>query len=400
VSKRKSLLFLTTDLPYPANSGGRIKTYRFLEFLAKDYDVRLICVRGGKRKDDVLALKSSLSLESIQAFSIFKKRGVFNWLIALLNFPTFNAFRVYSLELETMIKWAMGSSNVVVVDHLEMIDLVPQKHQNNVIYHSHNAEFKIWHDYGHLNSSIFTSWAMNLEAGRVKRLERYAINSTSFTFAAPNDQETLSTELGIGSEKFRLTYHLGNDELLQLPDLQDKQQKRIFYAGTLDWEPNRDGLTWFLKECWPTVKSEQPDMTFQICGKGANPELLTLMKRSDGVEYLGFVPDLTEVMDSCTLAIVPLRFGSGMKIKTLDAMYRGLPVVTTKVGAEGIELVSQKHAVIADDANEFATAITRLTSDKELWSMLSVESRALARSKYTYSALAESMLNDINLLIK
>jgi len=116
VSKRKSLLFLTTDLPYPANSGGRIKTYRFLEFLAKDYDVRLICVRGGKRKDDVLALKSSLSLESIQAFSIFKKRGVFNWLIALLNFPTFNAFRVYSLELETMIKWAMGSSNVVVVD--------------------------------------------------------------------------------------------------------------------------------------------------------------------------------------------------------------------------------------------------------------------------------------------
>jgi len=141
-------------------------------------------------------------------------------------------------------------------------------------------------------------------------------------------------------------------------------------------------------------------MTFQICGKGANPELLTLMKRSDGVEYLGFVPDLTEVMDSCTLAIVPLRFGSGMKIKTLDAMYRGLPVVTTKVGAEGIELVSQKHAVIADDANEFATAITRLTSDKELWSMLSLESRALARSKYTYSALAESMLNDINLLIK
>lgn len=355
-----------------------------------------MCTRGGNRKKDIQALKEACQFESIQAYSIYKKRTVFNWLIALLNFPTFNAFRVYSLELETMVKWSMNSADLVIVDHIEMIDVIPERFKGKVIYHSHNAEFKIWNDYADLNSSIFTSWAMKLEASRVKRLERYAIRSTSFTFAAPNDQEVLCNVLGVEPDKFRLTYHLGNDALLELPGIEHQENTQLFYAGTLDWEPNRDGLQWFLKECWPSLKQKHPNLSLKVCGKGASQELSALMDRCNGVEHLGFVEDLEQVMSQSAMAIIPLRFGSGMKIKTLDAMYRGLPFVSTSVGAEGIAIEDGIHGRIADDVQGFSGAISEMLEDPELRSKMSALSRELAKEKYTYSSLGKSMIADIN----
>lgn len=396
MAERKTLLFITTELPWPADSGGRIKTFRLVEFLAQHYDVRLLCAQGGRKKKEMRALRERTGIESVQAFDNIRRRTPINWFRALMSFPSFNAFRVHSLPLESMIKISAEAADIVMIDHAEVMDMMPEKFAGILIYHSHNAEFKLWDNYAAIERNPIARWAIEWEASRVKVLERYAIRKSRFTFAAPNDSELLARELKIESEKFRLTYHLGNDQLLDHPpvDLQ-RNAKRIFYAGTLSWEPNRDGLEWLLTEVWPQVSKQAPDAELTICGKGANSALTELMHATQGVTYKGFVPDLNAEMEQCRLAIVPLRMGSGMKIKTFDALYRGLPLVTTSVGAEGIDLVHETHAAITDETNTFASHIISLLNDPKRSEELAAAGRKLVKEKYTYTILFEHMLKSM-----
>jgi glycosyltransferase involved in cell wall biosynthesis len=394
---KPTLLFVTTELPYPPDSGGRIKTFRLLQFLTLHYNVKLICAFGGKRKKAVEAMKAAIpGLSYMQVFDNHQPRTAINFFVALMTSPSFNAFRIYSKELETMIKWSAEASDVLMVDHAETIDLVPEEFKGKIIYHSHNAEFKLWSDFATMRGTFLTKWMLEWEASRVKQLERYAIKRSTFTFAAPNDQEALKAELGIEDSKFRLTYHLGNDALLELDDINLKANgKEIFYAGTLSWEPNRDGIQWFIEQCWPMIHEKEPSAVLNVCGGGADEDLLKLMEKTAGVNALGFVNDLESIMQKSRCAIVPLRFGSGMKIKTFDALYRGLPLTTTTIGAEGIALENKKHAHIVDEDNAFADAVISVLNDTDAATTLRDQGRSICRAIYSYPSMLQGMLEDI-----
>ncbi len=396
-SSKSTLLFVTTELPYPADSGGRIKTFRLLQYLSLQFNVKLICAFGGKRKKAVEAMKAAIpGLSYLQVFDNHQPRTAINFFVALMTSPSFNAFRIYSKELETMIKWSAESSDVLMVDHAETIDLVPEEHKGKIVYHSHNAEFKLWSDFATMRGTFLTKWMLEWEASRVKQLERYAIKRSTFTFAAPNDQQALMAELGIDASKFRSTYHLGNDALLELDDIDLKANgKEIFYAGTLSWEPNRDGIQWFIENCWPTIHEKEPNAVLNVCGGGADDALLKLMNHTAGVNALGFVDDLEAIMQKSRCAIVPLRFGSGMKIKTFDALYRGLPLITTTTGAEGIELENKKHAYIVDEPNAFAETVISVLNDTDTATTTRDQGRSICRERYSYASMLQGMLEDI-----
>lgn len=394
------LLFLTTEVPFPADSGGKLKTFKLLERLAASYEVKVICAFGGHRAEAMKGLRAAIPIKGIQAFDNHKPRTVLQFINAFLTAPTFNAYRVYSKEMETMLQWSLDDCDVILVDHLEMMDMVPQKLKCKLIYHSHNAEFRLWNSLARVKGSFFTRWIFELEADRVRILERYAVNKSSITFAAPNDQELLAGIKGLDSSKFRLTYHLGNDQLLSLPEPDlGTNNHRIFYAGTLSWEPNRDGLQWFIQHCWKNVAAAVPSAELHICGRGADNNLLTLMRHHPGIQFHGFVDDLEEIMGSCACTMVPLRMGSGMKIKTFDALYRGLPVVSTTIGAEGIDIVHGVHAMIADDPDTFSKHLIHLLLDKEAAGKLRKSARELCRSKYLYKDVLDSMEKDISKLM-
>lgn len=396
-TKRPTLFFLTTELPYPADSGGRIKTFRLVEFLSRHFNVRLLCAQGGEHPGRMKEFKALVPVESVQAFSNFKKRTPLNWFLGVMSFPSFNSYRIFSRELEAMVQWGVAAADVTVVDHLEMMYLIPENFRGKLIYHSHNAEFRLWEEFARLEQNPLKKWAIEWEASRVKVLERYAIRKAAFTFAAPNDSVLLSKELNQAPEKFRLTYHLGNDALLDLPapDVAHNA-KRIFYAGTLSWEPNRDGLVWFIRECWNAIRQKEPEAELVVCGRGADVHLANLLRHTPGVTYHGFVEDLEPLMNTCRLAIVPLRFGSGMKVKTFDALYRGLPLVCTPTGAEGIELQHTRHAFIANTAVDFAASVCRLLENGDVAAAIAAEGRLLVRQQYSYEYIFKSMQESIS----
>jgi glycosyltransferase involved in cell wall biosynthesis len=399
VTELPTLFYLTTELPYPADSGGRIKTFRLLQALSKEYTVRLLCAHGGERAEHMRKLKAETGIDSIQAFQNHLPRTLGNWFKAVMTSPSFNAYRIYSKELENMVKWSALKADLVFIDHLECIDLIPEDYRGKLVYHSHNCEFKLWSDFKNTLSNPIAKLTLDWESDRVKVLERYAINRTSFTFAAPNDQTLLEKELKVKAEKFRNTFHLGNDALLELPEIDTTQNPaRFFYAGTLSWQPNSDGLVWFINEIWPKIRQQKADAELVVCGRQPTEELAILLKNTAGINYKGFVPDLDTEMKQCAAAIVPLRFGSGMKIKTFDALYRGLPLVCTNVAAEGIALKHQEHAYIVNSADEFANAALQVLSNREVAHTMAAKGRALAKEHYTYKALFEQMIADLKSL--
>ncbi len=339
-----------------------------------------------------MALRAAVQISGIQAFQNHLPRTPFHFVNAIMSSPSFNAYRIYSKELETMVKWSAEAADLVLLDHLEMVHVLPEKLETPFVYHSHNAEYILWKEYARIKGNFFTSWLFDWEADRVKLLERYAMRRAKFTFASPNDEEKLKHIPGTEKVEFRNTYHLGQDAMLELPEINlESNPMNVFYAGTLSWEPNRDGLQWFIQKCWPGVRAEHPQAEFHICGKGADESLKTIMAHSPGITYHGFVKDLESLMSKSRCAVVPLRMGSGMKIKTFDALYRGLPLVTTNTGAEGIQIENKTHAWVVNESDTFTKAVNSTLHDTKTSTTMRDNARKLCKERYRYSELLDVM---------
>jgi glycosyltransferase involved in cell wall biosynthesis len=197
--------------------------------------------------------------------------------------------------------------------------------------------------------------------------------------------------VGADRNKFDKTYHLGEDEMIQWPLVAySKTELRILYIGTLTWEANVDGLVWFLESVWPGVRSKHPGVQLDVVGKNPDQRIVDLANEDSQITLLGFIDDLRTVYDRSRVFICPLRFGSGIKVKVLNAMYRGIPTVTTEIGVEGLEMESGKEIFYnSADSKEFSHQISLLMEDKDLWEAMQRSAREKA-TDYTWSSLLDS----------
>ena len=286
---------------------------------------------------------------------------------------------------------------MVFLDHYEVFPYLPHNHQGLSVYHAHNAYFKTWQRYAELPGNPAMRLAAYLEARRVRHYESTVASLTDLTFAAPNDALELK-KLGVEANKLHDTFHLGDDRQLELPELDHADTlKKLMYVGFLGWEPNAQGLLWFIEQVWPRLVERHPDLRFDIVGKNPDQRLRAAAARWDGISLKGFVPDLQEIYRDSRVSVAPLLFGSGMKVKVLDAMARGMPTVTTSVGAEGIDIEHARHLLVADNPQDMANEVDRLLTDPHLWQRLRINSRALISERYTWRQLFTQMHRTLDL---
>jgi glycosyltransferase involved in cell wall biosynthesis len=164
----------------------------------------------------------------------------------------------------------------------------------------------------------------------------------------------------------------------------------LFFVGGFWHQPNGDAVTWFVEKIWPQLRSQMPECRVRIAGSNPGEEVLALAT-VPGVEVLGFVSDLTPLFDSARVFIAPLRYGAGVKGKVVQSLVHGLPVVTTSIGAEGLNLLDGEHALIADDPQSFASKIVHLLRDDALWTRLQAQGHAFARSNFSVESIREKV---------
>lgn len=169
-----------------------------------------------------------------------------------------------------------------------------------------------------------------------------------------------------------------------IPKRAFSERRDILFIGAFDHLPNVDAVTYFVKQILPLIRESLPDVRFYIAG--SNPPRQVLSLRSDDIIVTGYVGDLTPYFESCKLSVAPLRYGAGVKGKINQSMSYGLPVVTTSIGAEGLEAIDGEDILIADSPADFAQKVILLYSDEYLWRLLSENSIRNIEKYHSYDA--------------
>ena len=198
-----------------------------------------------------------------------------------------------------------------------------------------------------------------------RRMERFNAAAADVVFAVTDqEKEQILKEVAYAKVEVIPTIHACADSVKPLRGRQD-----LLFVGHYAHSPNEDAVCYFVKEILPLIRQDIPGVVFYIVGSHITETVQSLA--SGDVFAVGYVPDLTPYLDLCRVFVAPLRYGAGIKGKIAHSMSFGLPVVTTSIGAEGMNLIDGKHILIADSAAAFARAVVRLYTDDLLWEEMS-----------------------------
>jgi GT2 family glycosyltransferase/glycosyltransferase involved in cell wall biosynthesis len=173
-----------------------------------------------------------------------------------------------------------------------------------------------------------------------------------------------------------------------------KQRKDIMFIGGYQHTPNVDAVEWFVKEIFPLIEKELPELKFHIIGSKA-PKHIQVMAR-DNIVFQGFVEDIEPIMDDIRIAVAPLRYGAGVKGKVNMSMSYGQPVVGTKIAVEGMFTVDEKDCLMAETPQEFAQKVIRLYQDETLWNAISRGGLENVQNYFSFESAKKSIQNLLN----
>ncbi len=173
------------------------------------------------------------------------------------------------------------------------------------------------------------------------------------------------------------------------PEYPASDGRTVLFFGTFNYFPNLDGVLFFLRETWPRLAASHPGAHLKIIG--ADPPAEVRAFQGPRVELAGLVPDVRPHIAQAAATIVPLRIGGGTRLKILEAMAMGKPIVSTRIGAEGIEATDEHELLLADEPGAFAVAVGRLLDDGALAGRLGAAARALAEQRYSWDAAGRNL---------
>ncbi len=385
------ILFLTPTLPYPPVSGGVIKSNKVVHFLSEQYELSVACLLKNEDAQHVAGFLTTVKISDFISEASDIPRTAKNLIISNLQGIPLNLYRNQSAAFKQKVNAVIHQHDVVFCDHYVMFQYIPDDYKGKIILHEHNCEYLIWKRYADIEKSIPKKLALLNQAYRIKKYEQEICRKSNVILAAPNDMDELE-KIGADRSKFLETYHLGDDNLLNEPDLAfDKTENALLYIGTLSWEANIDGLIWFNNEIWPAIKQQHPGIVLYIVGRHPDSRLKEMAAKDNNIVMAGFVEDLEPYFQKARLFITPLRFGSGIKVKVVNALYRGIPCVTTSIGTEGLKVKDGEHIFIKDAPADYIAAVEILLKDKQKWEQFRNQSRTIALKYYTWDYVLENI---------
>jgi glycosyltransferase involved in cell wall biosynthesis len=265
------------------------------------------------------------------------------------------------------------------------------------VFDAHNATYSIV-ERMQKTSVWFLKPIYVLEAMKVKNYEASIIKNFDHTLAVSKQDRQLLIEACNDEPEDRLiggrikVIPIAVDTVAMQPIQRLPGSHNIVTIGTLHYLPNADGIRWFIQEIFPKIKSRVGDATLTIIGKNPPADFLQFSGRSNGaIKVTGYVKELEPLLSEAALMVVPVRAGGGMRVRILEALSRGMPVVTTTVGLEGIEAQIGDDVLVSDDASEFADEVVRLLEDTHLQSCLAENGRNLAEHRYDWRVVLKKM---------
>lgn len=396
---KKRILFLTQVLPYPLDAGPKIRAYYVLRYLSQYFKITLISFT---RKTDKSEYVDHLSKYCEKVITVKMKRSRFKDFIALIKSFLFNKpfliLRDTSGNFAGVVNDVMAgtypSFEYIHADQLWMAQYAINAGKMamrisdapKLVLDQHNAVFLIPKRMSAKTNNFLIRLLLQAESKRLFRFEKETCLLFNHVVWVTKDD---FNALYMNNHAHDLAYKNTIIPICINPDaVQHKvhpaqQKKNILFVGGMHWPPNTEGILWFTNKVFPIIQETIHDVTLYAIGKSPPASL----NNTENIVVPGFVEDLTDFWDKSRVFIVPIFSGGGMRVKILDAWTHGLPIVSTSIGAEGIDTIHGENILIADTPAEFAQQIIRLLSNDELADSLSKNGLEWVRTHYNWSRI-------------
>jgi glycosyltransferase involved in cell wall biosynthesis len=250
----------------------------------------------------------------------------------------------------------------------------------------HNVETMIWRRLMEHAADPLRSAYFRLQAARMFRLEKKAcLEATHVIAVSDSDARTMRDMFGVREISSVPT---GVDiDYFRRPEGTPVASDLVF-LGSMDWMPNVDGVQYFVREVLPLIRRKRPDCTLTVVGRVPPPEILALAQSDNRIRVTGTVPDVRPYLWGSRVSIVPLRSGGGTRLKIYESMAGGVPVVSTTVGAEGLDVTHPCNIRLADTAESFAAECMQLLDDATVRSSMTDTALRLVTSRFSWDRIA------------
>jgi len=390
------VLMLTQVLPYPLDSGPKFKTYHVLRYLAERHEVTLVSF--ARDDDDPRAPGHLKSLcHTVQTVPMTRSpiQDAAYMLASLATNRPFLMLRDERRAMRSLIRQVVvenGPFDVVHADQLNMATYALDVPAARRVLDEHNVLWALCRRICATLPSGPKRWALEREWRLLRRYEREMSHRFDAILTVSEADRAMLARVADGPARIEIMPIAIDPATGILPRHPDGPH--ILHLGTMFWPPNSDGVLWFAHQVYPRIRAQLPEVRFSIVGADPPPEVRALAAEDASITVTGYLADAEPVIRRSSLLIVPLRAGSGMRVKILNALAQGLPVVTTTVGCEGIAVVAGRDLLVADTPEEFAQAVLHVLTDETLARTLSQNGRRLVEQIYDYRVVCRR-LDDI-----
>lgn len=387
---RSTLLAITSEAPWPLDTGGRLRTFHLLRALARDYSVRLVTAMpsGDKAAIDALA-GQGIEVEAAAVGPRSTAREAARAIRAAALGEPYVLYRRHDRRAVRKIlrRLAIHPPDVLYLDHLDSFLYRPLFPGVPCVLDLHNVY-----------STIASRAALERRPGPIRaylkresrllgRIERLASRSVDVLMTV-SDEDARHLTAWDGPRPHVVPNGVDCDAYADLPTGRYSTTPTLLFVGAMSWEPNVRCVRFLAREVLPRLRARCPAARLRIVGRDPTPSVLALGAEPN-IEVTGAVPDVRPYLREAALLAVPLETGGGTRLKILEALAAGLPVVSTPVGCEALRVVPDEHIVIAE-RHQFADAIADLLADPDRAHRLAVRGRALVRDAYDWRIAGEA----------
>jgi glycosyltransferase involved in cell wall biosynthesis len=384
------------ELPYPPVSGKRIRTLNLLLRLARRHELTYVCHRNA---DAAEAWRAAEFLGDHGVATVVVDRAVppksgagFYARLArnMLSPLPYSVASHDSRALRRALR-AQAARGRVDLWHCEWTPYARALRavDGPRVVIAHNVESVIWQRYHETEASALRRWYIGRQWRKFLAFERRALAGADCTVAVSDlDADRFRRDFGVSRVE---VVENGVDTSLFQPGEGWRDPGRILFLGSLDWRPNLDGVELLLERVFPAVRAAEPGATLCLVGRNPSDALRRKVEMTPGAQLHGNVADVRPFLAECGVMVVPLRIGGGSRLKILEALASGVPVVSTRVGAEGLCLEPGRHLTVVEDIDALAPALVEAVRSPEAAREQAEAGRRRVLERYDWDALAEQM---------
>ena len=394
------ILVLDEEFPFPPNTGKRIRSFSLISRLGKNHEVHYLAYGESgslaSRALDVVNLKT-IAIADVKPDKfgpLFYIRLAANLLSNLPYIVTSHYSELFKTEFAKQVDKL--NPDLILCEWTPYAKFAEDLKNIPRVVSAHNVESRIWRRYHETEKNPAKKWYIARQVEKLERFEKEIF--ATFEGIAVSQSDACEIQQLCPEARVEVV-----DNGVDLEYFNHQQQKldenALVFVGSMDWRPNQDAVTYFVKEIFPLIRQKKPEAHAIFVGRKP-PEFIRAYSDIDGIEVTGSVNDIRPYVHSSAVYIVPLRIGGGTRLKILDAMAMHKPIVSTVVGAEGLDVTDDENILLAKTTQSFADQVVRLMDDKALQEELANNGRALVEAKYGWDSLGVKLDNFLKEVVR